>query len=260
MSAILIENDLVHYEVLGRGKPVLFLHSWIGSWRYWIPVMQAASVGYRTYALDMWGFGDTAKNQKYSIEDQTQLIIQFLDKLGIFRIAIVGHGLGGLIALDLAKKMPDVVDRIFAIAVPFTNELITNRLLKNNVTEKIDFLSPQDLEMDTVSMDLPKIDQNVINSISGQSNPIEQNTLENLGVNCLFIHGKDDPFILLPPLNMFSQIPECHHAIIFDQSGHFPMLEESSKFNRLLNDFLSLESGKSMRDLRLKAEWIRRIR
>jgi pimeloyl-ACP methyl ester carboxylesterase len=110
MSAILIENDLVHYEVLGRGKPVLFLHSWIGSWRYWIPVMQAASVGYRTYALDLWGFGDTAKNQKYSIEDQTQLIIQFLDKLGIFRIAIVGHGLGGLVALDLAKKTPDVDD------------------------------------------------------------------------------------------------------------------------------------------------------
>jgi pimeloyl-ACP methyl ester carboxylesterase len=208
----------------------------------------------------MWGFGDTAKNQKYTIEDQTQLIIQFLDKLGIFRIAIVGHGLGGLVALDLAKKMPDVVDRVFAIAVPFTNELITNRLLNINAKEKIDYLFPLDLEMDAVSMDLSKIDQNAIMSISGQSNPIEQNTLENLGVNCLFVHGREDPFVLPPPINMLSQFPEFHHAIIFDQSGHFPMLEENSKFNRLLNDFLSLESGKPMRDLRLKEEWIRRLR
>ena len=260
MSAILIENDLVHYEVLGRGKPVLFLHSWIGSWRYWIPVMQAASVGFRTYALDMWGFGDTAKNQKYTIEDQTQLIIQFLDKLGIFRIAVVGHGLGGLVALDLAKKMPDVVDRVFAIAVPFTNELITNRLLNSNAKEKIDYLFPLDLEMDTASMDLSKIDQNAINSISVQSNLIEKISLENMKVNCLFVHGRNDPFILTPSLNILSQIPEFHHTIIFDQSGHFPMLEENSKFNRLLNDFLSLESGKPMRDLRLKEEWIRRIR
>jgi len=260
MSAILIENDLVHYEVLGRGKPVLFLHSWLGTWRYWIPIMQAVSVGFRTYALDMWGFGDTAKNQKYTIGDQTQLIMQFLDKLGIYRIAIVGHGLGGLVALDLAKKMPDVVDRIFAIAVPFTNELITNRLLKNKVTENFDLLSLQDLISDAISSDLPKIDQNVINIISDQSNPIEHDTLEHLGVNCLFVHGSDDPFILPPPMSLLSQLPEFHHSIIFDQTGHFPMLEDNSKFHRLLNDFLSLESGKSIRDLRLKEEWVRRVR
>jgi pimeloyl-ACP methyl ester carboxylesterase len=34
----------VHYEVLGRGRPLIFLHGWVGSWRYWIPVMQAASI------------------------------------------------------------------------------------------------------------------------------------------------------------------------------------------------------------------------
>jgi pimeloyl-ACP methyl ester carboxylesterase len=133
-------------------------------------------------------------------------------------------------------------------------------LLKNNLAEITDYLFPQVLDLDAVSMDISKIDQNVIMSISGQSNPMEQTNLENLGVSCLFVHGKEDPFILPPSLNMLSHFPEIHHAIIFDQSGHFPMLEENSKFARLLNDFLSLESGKSMRDLRLKEEWIRRIR
>ena len=62
MSAIILEQEVVHYEVLGRGRPLIFLHGWVGSWRYWIPVMQAASLTFRAYALDQWGFGDTAKD------------------------------------------------------------------------------------------------------------------------------------------------------------------------------------------------------
>jgi len=80
MSAILLGRDIVHYEVLGRGKPVIFLHGWVGSWRYWIPAMQAASVSFRTYALDQWGFGDTSKNQRfYSLEQQLWLVDAFME-------------------------------------------------------------------------------------------------------------------------------------------------------------------------------------
>ena len=42
MSVVLLDQQVVHYEVLGRGRPLIFLHGWVGSWRYWIPVMQAA--------------------------------------------------------------------------------------------------------------------------------------------------------------------------------------------------------------------------
>ncbi len=62
MSAILLDSSIVHYEVLGRGRPVIFLHGWVGSWRYWISSMQVTSTSYRAYALDLWGFGDTAHN------------------------------------------------------------------------------------------------------------------------------------------------------------------------------------------------------
>ena len=50
------------------------------------------------------------------------------------------------------------------------------------------------------------------------------------------------------------------HQIVFESSGHFPMLDESSKFNRLLADFLNLNSGVSPRQLQLKEEWKRRVR
>ena len=63
MSAIVIENSLVHYEVIGRGKPIIFLHGWLGSWRYWMGTMEALARRYRCYALDFWGFGDSDKSR-----------------------------------------------------------------------------------------------------------------------------------------------------------------------------------------------------
>ena len=62
MSAIMIEGSIVHYEALGRGRPIVFLHGWVGSWRYWIAAMQVASTSFRAYALDLFGFGDTARD------------------------------------------------------------------------------------------------------------------------------------------------------------------------------------------------------
>ncbi len=60
MSAVLLDEKIVHYEVLGRGRPIIFLHGWVGSWRYWVPAMQIAAMSFRAYAIDLWGFGDTA--------------------------------------------------------------------------------------------------------------------------------------------------------------------------------------------------------
>ena len=64
MSATHLNNRLVHYEVVGRrGQPVIFLHSWLGSWRYWLPTMDAISDRYRSYALDFWGFGESDRRE-----------------------------------------------------------------------------------------------------------------------------------------------------------------------------------------------------
>ncbi len=79
MSVVTIGGDLVHYEVLGRGLPIILVHGWIGSWRYWVPLMQQLHVKYRVYALDLFGFGDSSKNpQKYTIDEQVKLLIQFM--------------------------------------------------------------------------------------------------------------------------------------------------------------------------------------
>jgi pimeloyl-ACP methyl ester carboxylesterase len=121
MSAITIDNDLVHYEVLGRGRPVILIHGWLGSWRYWIPAMQHLSLSnkYRIYALDLWGFGDSQKNSaRYGLASQVSLLQQFMEKLGIEKAAVIGHALGAAIAVEFAQKNPKAAPKVMLISPP----------------------------------------------------------------------------------------------------------------------------------------------
>ncbi len=119
MSAITIENDLVHYEVLGRGRPVILLHGWLGSWRYWVPAMRQLSMQYRVYALDLWGFGDTAHEAKfYGFPAQVKLLDQFMTKMGIEKAALVGHDLGAAVIARFAANEPTRVPRLLMVCPP----------------------------------------------------------------------------------------------------------------------------------------------
>ena len=81
MSAIIIEHDLIHYEAIGRGRPIVFIHGWVGSWRYWWSTMQAVSAfQFRAYAFDLWGFGDSGKRrERYDFESYVNLLGDFMD-------------------------------------------------------------------------------------------------------------------------------------------------------------------------------------
>ena len=120
MSAITVGSDLVHYEVLGRGgRPVILVHGWLGSWRYWIPTMRQLQLKYRVYALDLFGFGDSSKNpERYTINQQIELLDDFMKQLGIAKAAILAHGLGAHVAIEFAKLYPDKVARMLLVSAP----------------------------------------------------------------------------------------------------------------------------------------------
>jgi len=119
MSAITIGGDLVHYEVLGRGRPVVLIHGWIGAWQYWVPLMQQIHLKYRVYALDLFGFGDSAKNpSKYSFDAQVELLDEFMQQMGLPKAALIGHGLGAMVLIQFAKRNPERVARMMAVSAP----------------------------------------------------------------------------------------------------------------------------------------------
>ena len=93
MSITTVNNHLIHYEALGRGEPLIFVHGWLGSWRYWWPAMQSLSTQNRTFAFDLWGFGDSSKEKEmYTLDLYVSMVDQFMEQLGIITpITLVGH-------------------------------------------------------------------------------------------------------------------------------------------------------------------------
>jgi len=263
MSVVILQDEIVHYEVLGRGKPLIFLHGWVGSWRYWIPAMQSASVSFRTYALDLWGFGDSAKAANfYSIEQQVNLVNLFTQEMGIGRIALIGHGLGAIVATLYAAQNTRLVDRILGVSLPENNQSLNARLSSSPPVELADWLLSRSADSEPARTEAPKADVRAIQLSLSSLQRVDLNALtRNISPPCLLVYGQNDPAITVPAVqDQPSTLPEHMHQIVFESSGHFPMLDESSKFNRLLADFLSLNSGVSPRQLQLKEEWKRRVR
>jgi len=261
VSVIILQDEIIHYEVLGRGRPLVFLHDWVGSWRYWIPAMQAASISYRTYALDLWGFGDTAKSARhYSVEQQIDLLNDFMEKLGIGRVALVGHGFGAILSMLFAQRYSSLVDRLLAVSYPFSQETINPRLQSATPTELADWLLGRNSHEAAWAEACKADSKAILLTLAGLQN-VELHALPALiQTPTLLVHGMNDPAIGIPDPNIISLLPEHLHHIIFEQSGHYPMLEETSKFNRLLSDFLNLSSSTSPRQLQVKEEWKRRVR
>jgi pimeloyl-ACP methyl ester carboxylesterase len=262
MSAIILDSSIVHYEALGRGRPIVFLHDWVGSWRYWISAMQVASTSFRAYALDLFGFGDTSRNPlRYSLEKQSDLVNRFLEEMGIGKVALVGHGLGALVAFAFVRQWPRSVDRMMAINCPLEYNAVNARLRTAPMADLIDWLSSRTPESAQALADASKTDpQAVMASMAGlQVNNLFGAVLD-LNVPCLLVYGANDPAIVIPSLEKADTYPMHIHQINLDGAGHFPMIDNPVQFHRLLTDFLVLDSGMSPRELQLKEEWKRRVR
>lgn len=262
MSAIVVDDEIVHYEVLGRGRPIIFLHGWVGSWRYWIPAMQALSSEFRTYALDFWGFGDTAKNPShYSLSEQTSLVFKFMDQMGIIRTALVGHSLGGVVALSFSANHHEYVDRLMVVSTPLNGAALNPRFANSGTGSLADWLLGRAPDTEQISTESGKADYSAIETSVRTVQEVDlRNELLTLNAPCLLVHGEKDPAVAVPHNGGLSDLSGNLHYITFEDSCHFPMLDQTARFNRLLADFLSLDPGEDVSNLQLKEEWRRRVR
>ena len=253
MGNILLDGQIVNYETLGRGRPVIFLHSWVGSWRYWFPAMQVASKSFRAYALDMWGFGESAHDpMRYSIDQQADLLSRFLKEMSIGKVAIIGHGLGALVGFTFCGRWPQSVDRIMAISCPLYYDSIHQRLRDSSLPELINWLSSKTPEATTLLADASRADPMAVTmSISSFQSKGLFGKMCQTQIPCLLLYGQNDPAIPAPPADEPNTLPDMMCQVILEKLGHFPMIDEETRFNHLLMDFLLLDSGVSPRELRL---------
>jgi pimeloyl-ACP methyl ester carboxylesterase len=226
--------------------------------------MQSTSISYRAYAIDLWGFGDTSKrSEKYSLDRQIDLVEGFLENMGIGKVAIIGHGLGAIIGLKFALINSSYVDRILLTGYPFGYSALNQRLRTATIDELANWLLSRLPSGESARVDAPKADQNAILASLDELQENEDKLLDSITsilLPTILVYGQNDPAIEAPSPDLLEKLPEHLHYLIFEQSGHFPMLEEPRKYNRLMFDFLALSSGKSPKTLQLKEEWKRRVR
>lgn len=262
MSAIIQEDAIIHYEVLGHGKPVIFLHSWIGSWRYWIPSMQFTSSRFRAYAIDFWGFGASKKIvSRYALEQQVELLRVFISQMGVGRATLVGHGLGSIIGIYFAADFSNLVERLMVISFPMGIQKAHSRIQSQSPVDSAAWLFGNHSANTESREDVRKTDHKAITISFDQFNGVNwRQLIKRLPVSSLWIYGKNDQAIASPADEQLDLLPRSSQIQIFDKSGHFPMLDEPSKFNRLLTDFVNLPPGEDPGSLETKSLWKRRVR
>jgi 3-oxoadipate enol-lactonase len=108
----------IHYETGGHGREVLLLlHGNFASWRWWQPLLKNTPRGYRAYAPDLRGCGDTDQPEEgYTIAQHAEDLNQMIVALGLKRLHLVGHSLGGCVALDYALNNPQRIKTLTLVA------------------------------------------------------------------------------------------------------------------------------------------------
>jgi pimeloyl-ACP methyl ester carboxylesterase len=105
------------------GSPIVLIHCFTCAINYWNKMMPALARQHRVIAIDLLGHGGSEKPKSgYSVSNQADLIAQVLAKLGVSDAEVVGHSLGGAVAVALAQQSPALVNRVFIVDTPPTHE------------------------------------------------------------------------------------------------------------------------------------------
>ncbi len=259
MSSIVTDQGVVHYEVSGRGRPVLLLHGWLGSWGYWAETMAQLQSNYRAYALDFWGFGDSGKrHDSFLMSDFVELVNQFMDRMGIEAAPIIGHSMGGTVALSLALAHPQRVKQVAVIGSPVNGNSLSfwlklagtpwiARMLWQipfalNTFLKLFSLRATKESERWFSMVTRDVSDTTLDSFFSSIRSLHHTDLTSdigdISVPIMGMYGAND--IIVNP-NQADTL-EAHavnpHIVRLPGSGHFPMLDEPETFHHHLMKFL----------------------
>jgi len=262
VSSITTDQGIVHYEVFGRGRPVILLHGWLGSWGLWQETMTQLGSYYRTYALDFWGFGESGKKRaSYAVQDFVSLVDQFMEQLGIVQAPLVGHSMGGTVSLSVAVQYPQRVRKVVVIGSPIVGSSLSF-LLKMFGQRMIAYIVHNNLWMlrsgfrllaplytrdrrwpDMMDRDLSQTTlESFLVSIASLRRTDLRPHLNRIQVPVMGMYGAKD--VVVDPQQWQPLLEGVPHTRVerYPMAGHFIMLDEPAKFMNTLMDFLTCEA------------------
>jgi pimeloyl-ACP methyl ester carboxylesterase len=130
-----VDGIRVHYQQAGaeHAPAMVLIHGFASSTLVWSNVfLKLAEAGYRVIALDMLGYGYSAKprNGEYTIAGQAKLLVRLLDRLGIPRAIFVGSSYGGAVAATCALDYADRVERLILVGAVNNNRPLAFTLMR----------------------------------------------------------------------------------------------------------------------------------
>ncbi len=259
MSSITTDQGNVHYEVYGRGKPVILLHGWLGSWGLWQQTMEDLGSSYRTYALDFWGFGESGKKRtSYAVQDFVSLVDQFMEQLGIERAPLVGHSMGGTVSLSVAMSYPNRVAKVAVAGSPIAGSSLAPLLklagyrpvafflfnlmgpfrawMKYFYSKRIcsDPRFPNMMDRDLSRTTL----ESFLLSIASLRRTDLTHCLDQVRVPVLGMYGDKDRVVDPMQWQPLEHGAAQTRIARFPTAGHFMMLENPAEFTQILRNFL----------------------
>jgi pimeloyl-ACP methyl ester carboxylesterase len=262
VSSITTDQGILHYEVLGRGKPIILLHGWLGSWGLWRETMTYLSQFYRTYALDFWGFGESGKKRStYAVQDFVSLVNQFMHQLGIHSAPLVGHSMGGTVSLSVAFQFPERAQKVVVIGSPIVGSSLApllklagyrvNALMLFNMMGLFrygmrlysPFICKDSSFPDMMDRDLTRTTlESFLISISSLRRTDLRPRLKEIGIPVMGMYGNRDVIVHPKQWRPLQEgIPQARIEI-FPGAGHFIMIDEPQSCMQKLKDFLDEDS------------------
>jgi len=260
------------YWMAGDTGPNVVLIHGVGRFlEEWLPSFDKLAAQFRVFALDLPGHGRTDKplSASYHIVDLAKFVHAFMDAIGIKDAHIIGHSLGGGVALQLTHQFPEAVDKLVLVcnaglgkeativlritAVPGLGELLTRpsrngtkRLLKVFVNDPA-LLTDDFVDLSYRMAALPGAQPAVLKTLRAAGNlfgqyddiyrPIVAN-LVSIKNPALIIWGRQDRVLPVAHARVASTgLPNARLKILED-CGHLPMLEHTQMFNDSILDFL----------------------
>ena len=109
------DNTFIRYEVIGKGPPILLLHTIRNRLEYSYKVSDLLKKKYTLYLLELPGFGDSPINinTKYDQEFFTNCVVDFIKENKLKNLIVAGESIGGVLSATTAVKLPKIVNKIF---------------------------------------------------------------------------------------------------------------------------------------------------
>ena len=264
-KSILANGIQTNYHEHGQGEPVLLIHGsgpGVTGWANWRLTIPALAENFRVIAPDIVGFGYTERpaDVQYNMQTWLNHILGLMDALGIEKAHVVGNSFGGGLALAMAIRAPQRVERLVLMGsagLPFTLTEGLDRVWgytpsidnmrglldlfafdRSRVTEDLARMrfeaSVRPGIQEAFAQMFPAPRQNGVNGLASDAVAIKA-----LPHTTLIVHGREDKVIpLASSYELFSMIQQAQ-IHVFGQCGHWTQIEHATRFNKLISNFFT---------------------